>query len=74
MVQETVTLREVARQAGVHPGTASRALNTATESLVKPETVERVKAAATTLGYKPNYPARSFKTSRTFSVGVVIST
>lgn len=72
VVQETVTLREVARQAGVHPGTASRALNKATEPLVKPETVERVKAAATILGYKPNYLARSFKTSRTFSVGVVI--
>jgi LacI family transcriptional regulator len=72
VVQETVTLREVARQAGVHPGTASRALNEATEPLVRPETVERVKAAAIALGYKPNYLARSFKTSRTFSVGVVI--
>jgi LacI family transcriptional regulator len=69
---EAVTLREVARRAGVHPGTASRALNEAAQGLVKPETVARVKAVADELGYRPNYLARSFKTRRTFSVGVVI--
>jgi LacI family transcriptional regulator len=72
VTEEVVTLREVARLAGVHPGTASRALNDATRSLVKRETVERVAAVAVALGYKPDYLARSFKTRRTFSVGVVI--
>jgi LacI family transcriptional regulator len=66
------TIRDVARRAEVHPGTASRALNEATRSLVKPETAERVMAAALALGYKPDYLARSFKTKRTFSIGVVI--
>jgi len=66
------TIRDVARRAEVHPGTASRALNEATRSLVKAETAQRVIAAAAELGYKPNYLARSFKTRRTFSVGVVI--
>lgn len=70
--REAVTLRDVARMAGVHPGTASRALNDTTRSLVRPETVDRVVAAANALGYKPNYLARSFKTRRTRSVGVVI--
>jgi LacI family transcriptional regulator len=70
--QQIVTLREVARLAGVHPGTASRALNDATRSLVKTETVERVLAAANVLGYKPNFLARSFKTRRTLSIGVII--
>jgi LacI family transcriptional regulator len=71
-VQTGVTLRDVARLAGVHPGTASRALNDATRILVKAETVERVTAAANALGYKPNYLARSFKTRRTLSIGVII--
>ena len=66
------TIRDVARRAEVHPGTASRALNEATRSLVKAETATRVLAAAAALGYKPDYLARSFKTRRTFSVGVVI--
>ncbi|MGH9109529.1 MAG: LacI family DNA-binding transcriptional regulator [Acidimicrobiales bacterium] len=72
MSPDVVTLREVARAAGVHPGTASRALNVATRSLVSPDTVERVTVAANALGYRPNYLARSFKTNRTLSVGVVI--
>lgn len=71
-MKDVVTLREVARVAGVHPGTASRALNDGTRSLVRPETADRVTAAANALGYKPNYLARSFKTQRTHSVGIVI--
>jgi LacI family transcriptional regulator len=39
---------------------------------VNPATVERVNAAAVSLGYQPDYLARSFKTKRTFSIGVVI--
>jgi len=70
--KDRVTLREVAQAAGVHPGTASRALNEGTRSLVRSETVERVVAAADSLGYKPNLLARSFKTRRTHSVGIVI--
>jgi LacI family transcriptional regulator len=72
MSQTSVTLGEVARLAGVHPSTASRALNDATKGLVKAETVERVAAAASALQYKPNYLARSFKTRRTLSIGVII--
>ncbi len=72
MPKDAVTLREVAQAAGVHPGTASRALNDSTRSLVRPATVQRVLAAASELGYKPNLLARSFKTRRTNSVGIVI--
>jgi len=70
--KEAATLRDVAAAAGVHPGTASRALNDETRSLVRPETAERILSAADELGYKPNFLARSFKTRRTHSVGVVI--
>ena len=37
-----VTLRDVARLAGVHPGTVSRALNPETRALVNDETARRV--------------------------------
>jgi len=67
-----VTLHEVANLAGVHPGTASRALNVKTRSLVNADTVTRVLAAAKDLDYRPNPVARSLKTRRTLSVGVVI--
>ncbi len=66
------TLRDVATAAGVHPATASRALNEATRSLVRPATVERVREVATALGYQVNPIARSLKTSRSETVGVLV--
>lgn len=66
------TLRDVATAAGVHPATASRALNEATRGLVRPATVARVREVAATLGYQVNPIARSLKTSRTQTVGVLV--
>lgn len=66
------TLREVAEKAGVHPATASRALNTATRSMVNAKTAARVELVAKELGYSPNPVARSLKTSRSSSIGLII--
>jgi LacI family transcriptional regulator len=66
------TLREVAERAGVHPATASRALNAATESMVNAATAARIQKVAKELGYSPNPIARSLKTSRSTSIGLVI--
>ena len=66
------TLRDVANAAGVHPATASRALNEATRGLVRPATVDRVRAVASELGYRVNPIARSLKTSRSETIGVLI--
>lgn len=67
-----VTLRDVARLAGVHPGTASRALNPQTRALVNAATAERVVEAARRLVYRPNPAARSLKTRRSYTIGVLI--
>ncbi|HXW44599.1 MAG TPA: LacI family DNA-binding transcriptional regulator [Streptosporangiaceae bacterium] len=72
MPQEAVKLRDVARLAGVHPATASRALNPETRLLVSEETANRVLAAAAQLGYRPNPVARSLRTRRSHTVGVII--
>jgi LacI family transcriptional regulator len=66
------TLREVADKAGVHPATASRALNRGTESMVNATTAARIQKVAKELGYSPNPIARSLKTSRSSSIGLVI--
>jgi LacI family transcriptional regulator len=71
-VPERATLRDVARIAGVHPGTVSRALNPATEALVRDETVRRVRQVAEELGYRPNPLARGLKTNRSYTIGVIV--
>jgi LacI family transcriptional regulator len=67
-----VTLRDVARVAGVHPATVSRALNEETRALVNEETARRVLKAAEKLGYRPNPIARGLKTNRSYTIGVLI--
>ncbi len=68
----TSTLRDVAEAAGVHPATASRALNPATRGLVNADTARRVIKVAESLGYRPNPIARGLKTAKSSTVGLVI--
>jgi LacI family transcriptional regulator len=72
MPDHPVTLRDVAVRAGVHPATASRALNPETRILVSEDTAQRVLDAAEALGYSPNPVARSLRTRRSHTVGVLI--
>jgi len=67
-----VKLTDVAQAAGVHPGTASRALNPITRDQVSRETSRRVARAAQRLGYVPNALARGLRTSRSYIVAMVV--
>lgn len=66
------TIAQVAKLAGVHAGTASRALNAHTRQLVNADTVARVEAAARELKYVPNALARGLRTNCSMTIGVVI--
>src|SRR5450755_3760521 len=72
MPEPVITLRDVARRAGVHPATASRALSPETRLLVSDATAQRVVEAAAALGYRPNAVARSLRTRRSHTIGVLI--
>jgi DNA-binding LacI/PurR family transcriptional regulator len=60
LARKTPTIADVAREAGVGLGTASRALNSAYG--VAQETRARVQAAAERLGYQRNPIARAIAT------------
>jgi DNA-binding LacI/PurR family transcriptional regulator len=63
------TINDVAASAGVSVATASRALNG--KAGVKPETRQRVLAAAQALRYAANGAARGLVTARTGTIGVL---
>lgn len=63
------TIKDIAREAGVGVGTVSRYLNGVT---LKPATETRVREAVQRLGFIRNPMARSLRTRRTRTVGVVI--
>jgi LacI family transcriptional regulator, galactose operon repressor len=71
-VRRPVSLHDVAREAGVHSSTASRALTGATDRPVNPQTRERVIDAAKRLGYQPNAMARSLKTNSAGAIGMLV--
>src|SRR5262249_30475442 len=63
------TISDVARLAGVSPGTVSKALNG--RGALSLSTVRRVQQAAEQLGYQPNALARGLLTGRSFTVGLI---
>jgi LacI family transcriptional regulator len=65
-----VTIRDVARAAGVSTSTVSRTLSR--PELVDAGTAERVTRIAEHLGYHPNRAARSLITGRTGNLGLIL--
>src|SRR5439155_1353596 len=65
------TIHDVARLAGVHPSTVSRAL-TRTDLPLRPETRRKVQAAVERLGYRPSVLARGLRLRRTSTLGMLV--
>jgi LacI family transcriptional regulator len=65
------TIRDVARESGVHISTVSRTFSA--PHLVNAETRSRVLACAENLGYRPNRAARALITGRTYNIGLIIA-
>jgi DNA-binding LacI/PurR family transcriptional regulator len=66
-----ITVKDVAKRAGVSHSTVSRALHDST--LIADETIERIKQIASNMGYSPSAAARALKTNRSQVLGVVLS-
>lgn len=66
-----VSIRDVAKHAGVTIGTVSRALNGYED--IRPETRQKILDAVKELGYVPNVSARSLSAKRPPNVALIIS-
>ncbi|MGI8715983.1 MAG: LacI family DNA-binding transcriptional regulator [Solirubrobacteraceae bacterium] len=67
-----VTLYDVAREAGVHFTTVSRTLNASADLNIRPQTRERILAAAERLKYRPNALGRGLRLSSTHTLGLLV--
>jgi LacI family transcriptional regulator len=70
MMNMAASIKDVAKEAGVSIATVSRVLNDV--DVVNEETKKKVQEAIAKLGYRPNIVARSLKTQRTKTVGILI--
>lgn len=66
------TARDVARIAGVSQSTVSRVLNDSGTNLISPSTNQRVREAATRLGYSPHPLARALRGKHTQLIGLIV--
>ncbi len=66
-----VSIKDIARAAGVSHSTVSRALRDS--PLVSEETRARIQALAREMGYTPDAIAQSLQAGRTFTIGVVVT-
>jgi LacI family transcriptional regulator len=67
------TIVDVAKRAGVHWSTVSRALNPEKQHLISSEMIERVSACVRELGYRANALASGLRTQRSRTIGVIVS-
>lgn len=70
MENKTVTIKDVAKKAGVSVSTVSRALNNYSD--INLETKEQILKIAEELGYKPNIIARSLSSNKSFRLGMLV--
>jgi len=66
----SASIKDVAREAGVSIATVSRVLNNV--DVVNDDTKKKVLEAISKLGYRPNIIARSLKTQKTSTIGIII--
>lgn len=71
-MNKTITLKDIARETGVHVSTVSRALAPNARATLTEEVIQRVQEAAERLGYRPNRLASGLRTKRTMTVGLML--
>jgi LacI family transcriptional regulator len=65
-------IKEIAQRAGVHYSTVSRVLNPQTRTLVSEKVADKILKIAESLSYRRNPLALGLKTSRSYTIGVIV--
>jgi LacI family transcriptional regulator len=71
MTAKTVTINDIAKQAGVSYQTVSRVLNNRPD--VSEETRQRIWLIIDSVGYRPNAAAQSLRTNKSFTLGLLLN-
>ncbi|MGO9405411.1 MAG: LacI family DNA-binding transcriptional regulator [Terriglobales bacterium] len=72
-VRKPVSLKKLAEYLGLSPATVSLVINrSSVADSIPQETKDRIFAAAQKFKYRPNFFARSLRTHRSFTIGVIV--
>ncbi len=68
-----VSLKDIANKVGVSTALVSYVLNNQKEGRIRKEVAQKIRDTAKQLNYRANLTARSLKTKRTFTIGLVVA-
>jgi DNA-binding LacI/PurR family transcriptional regulator len=71
-VQKPASLKQLAEHLGLNPATVSVVLNDVPGRSIPQATRDRIKAAAKQMNYQPNLLARSLRSRRTLTIGILV--
>ena len=68
-----VSLKDIAQKVGVSTALVSYVLNNKKEGRIRKEVAEKIRETAKELNYRPNQIAKSLKTNRTYTLGLIVA-
>lgn len=68
-----VSLKDIAQKAGVSTTLVSYVLNNQKENRINKDTARRIREAARQLNYRTNEIAKSLKTKKTYTIGLIVA-
>jgi LacI family transcriptional regulator len=72
-MKKRTSLKDIAQKVGVSTALVSYVLNNQKEGRISKEVAQKIKAAALELNYRPNQVAKSLKTNKTFTIGLIVA-
>lgn len=73
MKNKKVSLKDIAKEVGVSIATVSYVLSKGKDSKVSAEMSKKIKKVAKELNYQPNQIAKSLKSGRTYTIGLIVA-
>ncbi|HTE25576.1 LacI family DNA-binding transcriptional regulator [Flavitalea sp.] len=72
-IKKKTSLKDIATAVGVSTALVSYVLNNKKEGRIRKEVAEKIRAMALKLNYKPNQIAKSLKTNKTNTIGLIVA-
>src|SRR6478735_3940610 len=72
-MEKRVLLKDIAREVGVSTALVSYVLNNQKEGRINKDVAQNIRETAQRLNYRPNQIAKSLKTRKTFTLGLIVA-